>query len=508
MKTAILLFLFFLSSANSYSQNYGQSKIQGLIRVNKNQIQPKQGSLHVDIDIVLNGVEVSPNNQLILTPVLKTESGRSHPLPSILINGKNRDKLYNRSLLLKGKTGENFYRIIKANKTKVVMTIPYKVDVVYEKWMKDAGIYLTGDFCGCGGSEKGHGEMLISKDLGNPTVDYDFVPVVQFIVPPKEDPKERVEPGYAYVVFVVDRWEIVPTLKVGTFDNRIELQKIKNSLDYVRGEPTARIKGISIIAHASPEGTYEHNMMLSKNRAKSLLDYITQQYGIPSSVAISSEGRGENWDDLITYVTEDPKVENKDQVLRIIRSVGIFDGREKQLMDLANGRPYKYMLTNIFPLLRRSDYRIEYTVPAFTVEKGKRLLETKPEMLSLEEMYLIANTYQKGSDEFNHVFDVAVRYFPNDPIANLNAAAAALLKGKLNYAKDILEKYEDEPKAWNNLGVLCMREYRFTEAESYLTEAVKRGSKEAQQNLSLLPELKRAYDDYKREKAGYDEYQK
>ena len=37
-------------------------------------------------------------------------------------------------------------------------------------------------------------------------------------------------------------------------------------------------------------------------------------------------------------------------------------------------------------------------------------------------MFLVANSYDKGSDQFK-VFDIAVRLYPTDPIAQLNTAA-------------------------------------------------------------------------------------
>ena len=38
-------------------------------------------------------------------------------------------------------------------------------------------------------------------------------------------------------------------------------------------------------------------------------------------------------------------------------------------------------------------------------------------------MYLVAQTYEEGSEDFNEVFHIAVRMYPHDPIANINAAA-------------------------------------------------------------------------------------
>ncbi|MCL1937166.1 MAG: DUF3868 domain-containing protein [Candidatus Azobacteroides sp.] len=500
ISTAIILCLLFLGSF----QMYGQSTFKGLIQVRTNQVQPNKGTVYLDWDVILNGVDVSSKNQLTLTPVVRASNGQSRALPSIVVNGKGRQNLYKRSLNLKGWNNDpTVYRVVRADKRNVVLSIPYKTSFPYERWMQDAAIYLTADLCGCAGSEKAHEDLLISKDLGHPTLKYEYTPGVQFIVPPREAIKARVKDGQAYVIFEQSKWEILPRL----FDNRAELEKIRNSLTYVREEPTAKIDAISIVAYASPEGTYENNMMLSKNRAKALLDYVKSHYDIPSSVSISSEGRGENWDDLIPMVQDDPQLaEYRDQILRIIRTVDIFDGREKQLMDLGGGRPYLYMLNNLFPLVRRSDYKISYTVPSFTIEKGKLLIQTKPEMLSVEEMYLIANTYEKGSPEFNQVFEIAAQKFPDDMIACINAAGAYIIEGKIGEAKRLLEPYADEPQAWNNLGLVCMAEYKFPQAEAYFQEAKRRGCTEADYNLSVLPELKKAYEDYQRAKAGYNDF--
>ena len=33
-------------------------------------------------------------------------------------------------------------------------------------------------------------------------------------------------------------------------------------------------------------------------------------------------------------------------------------------------------------------------------------------------MFLVANSYDKGSDQFKEVFDIAVRLYPTDPSLN------------------------------------------------------------------------------------------
>ena len=61
----------------------------------------------------------------------------------------------------------------------------------------------------------------------------------------------------------------------------------------------------------------------------------------------------------------------------------------------------------------------------------------RPQNLSLNEMYLVANTYSNGSREFINVFETAVRLFPEDDVAKLNAAIAALSRGDVEISMDL-----------------------------------------------------------------------
>ena len=53
---------------------------------------------------------------------------------------------------------------------------------------------------------------------------------------------------------------------------------------------------------------------------------------------------------------------------------------------------------------------------------------------------MVAQTYEPGSKDFNDVMRTAVRVFPNNPTANLNAAIALLNEGKADAAKPYLDK--------------------------------------------------------------------
>lgn len=60
---------------------------------------------------------------------------------------------------------------------------------------------------------------------------------------------------------------------------------------------------------------------------------------------------------------------------------------------------------------------------------------------------MVAQTYEPGSEAFNEVMQTAVRYFPNNSTANLNAAIVLLNEGKAEAAKPYLDKAGDIPEA-------------------------------------------------------------
>ncbi|MBF0647209.1 DUF3868 domain-containing protein [Dysgonomonas sp. GY75] len=498
---SVCLFLFLFAGVQNI---FGQSRLHNSIRIKKNELGKMGDKLVMDFDILIHNVHVSANNRLVLTPVIRdTIDGKQQFLPASLINGKTRDKLYKRGLILTGMEKDlSVHSVFRADKKDVDKVISYKTSITYEPWMKNASVYLSADLCGCDGSAKDYTEYLVANGITGPEkivepkgIKPDFgiyTPHVAFIAPPREEKKERSSAGEAYLIFGQGEWNISPDM----YNNRSELAKIEQSLNYIREEPSARITKLHIKAYASVEGSYEMNLALSQKRAGSLLGYVDKVYTFPKETDVLSEGLGEDWTRLAELIEKDTKLDNKGQLLNIIHTVGIHEGREKKLMDMDEGRPYKYMLETLFPLLRRTDYKIEYNVPSFTIEKGKQLLNSKPGMLSLDEMFRIANTYEKGSAAFNNVFKTAAAIYPSDKTASINAASVLILEKDYKAAEELLEGYADEPAAWNNLGIVYMSGLRLGEAEKYLAKAKDMGVEEAVYNLGILEELKVAVQKY------------
>ena len=145
---------------------------------------------------------------------------------------------------------------------------------------------------------------------------------------------------------------------------------------------------------------------------------------------------------------------------------------------------YATLLAECYPGLRRTDYRIDYTVRSFQVDEAKAVFRTRPQNLSLDEMFAVAQTYEPGSNDFKQVFDVAVRMYPDSEVANLNAACALLEQGLTEQAQPYLDKAGDSPQAANARGVALRLQGRYDEAVKCLHRAADAGLKEAESNLA------------------------
>ena len=155
-------------------------------------------------------------------------------------------------------------------------------------------------------------------------------------------------------------------------------------------------------------------------------------------------------------------------------------------MNLNGGRTYNYLLENLFPQLRRTYYRIDYTVRPFTAEESREIIKEKPQQLSVFEMYEAAHTYRRGSREFNNAMQKAAELFPEDPAAKTNAAAVALQEGRLDEAEKLLSETVESPTKQNNLGVLYMLKGDTKKAKEAFTKALQGGISDARHNLEIV----------------------
>jgi len=306
-------------------------------------------------------------------------------------------------------------------------------------------------------------------------------PLPNFIMPKVEEVKNRDVIGKAYLEFPAGESVIQPKFR----RNASELSKISKAISQLSKDPDAIITSIELCGYASPEDSYAWNSELSEKRTQALKRYLQKQFKYDDDMFDVSSG-GEDWDGLRKLVAAS-KLSDKKAILAIIDSNDDPDTKEAKLKKLKGGAAYKTLFNDYFPKLRRVDYDLHHTVRAFTVEEGREKIKKEPEQMSLNEMFMVANSYGKGTPEFNRVFEIALKVFPQDTTANINAAACALTRSDAKTAHRHLDTYADIPEAWNNLGVLCMIEGKYEEAKEFLTKAKAQNiAEEAEANLILL----------------------
>ena len=177
----------------------------------------------------------------------------------------------------------------------------------------------------------------------------------------------------------------------------------------------------------------------------------------------------EDWDGLAAHI-ETSGLADKAELLDIIRAdqPADLDQKEWKLKTLNGGASYPAILRDIYPSLRHSDYAVKYTIRNFSVEEAKELIYTDPKQLSLDEMFRVAQTYEPGSDQYNEVFEIAVRMYPDDPVSNLNAANTAIGNKQLAQAKRYLSKAADSPEKQLAEASIVMLEGDLDRAEQLL----------------------------------------
>lgn len=380
----------------------------------------------VEMDFAFADFKLSHDRVAVFTPVLV--NGRdSLVLPSVGLYGRTRWYQYLRSgdEPLGGATETSFRYSERPDAYGYSQTVPYA------EWMDGAHLALARHDYSCCRNLVG-GDYALLGDYK----EWKFAPKAVYLRPEKqESAKMRTLSGRAYIDFPVNRTELYPDYR----RNPSELAKIVSTIDSVRNDSDVTIKRITIKGWASPEGSWENNTRLAKGRTETLKRYVLGLYHFADNF-IQADFYPEDWEGLRAYVAQS-SLEHKAGILAIIDDSSLEPDPKDQKIKSTYPAEYKFLLETIYPSLRHSDYTIDYTIRDFTdVNEIRRMLAVEPQKLSLSEMYLLSETLTPGSEEFNELFETAVRMYPNDETANLNAANAAMDRQDYRTAERYLAK--------------------------------------------------------------------
>lgn len=441
------------------------------VSVNDMKMQRNGDYMVVDMTLDIKKLDVSGNRAVLITPRL-VNSSDSTDFQSVGIYGRSRYYFYVRKgiSMLTGKDELSFRASEKPDE------ILYHNIIPYADWMDGAKLLLYRRDWGC------CNKMLAQQygELDNYSEERAFFPKLVYLRPQPESVKSRSLQGSAFVDFPVDQIIIYPSYRY----NIRELGKIQATIDSVRNDRDIQITSVWLKGHASPESPYIHNRDLAIGRTEALRIYIRRLYSFKDGI-ISTDYEPENWDGLRRYV-EQSNLDHRAEILAMIDSDEDPDVKEWKIKSRYPDE-YRFLLDNCYPALRNTDYRIEYVVRGYSdIVEIKNLIKTQPQKLSLNEFYIAAQEYEPGTEEFTEVFETAVRLFPNDPVANLNAANAAIRRNDNARAARYLERAGHSAEALYARGALAIRMKDYETAQKYLAQAKELGLTQAASTIDEL----------------------
>lgn len=464
----LLLFLFYPIFVAADEQDHSIGSIQ----VVSGKMQRLDEDFMVSIQLRIDR-KLKSNEHVILVPTVSDSHGKQVVLPSIFINSRRQQILFDRGFYKEHANAQTLRR-----NNNEVQTLRYLQNLPYEEWMRNAQLTIDEQSCKCGLPNE-QGTVFTAQTTKNFEIP-EVLPPMAYAKPSIILDKIREKRGKAFVLFPLDRMTIVPTLA----ENQQELEKIVKSVETVKNDSNCVISKIKLHGYASPEGLYKRNEVLSKGRTSAIKEYIGTLYSFPEEL-YDIQSTAENWQGFRSLLLKSNETK-RNEMLKIIDKDAKPDEKEALFRSLYP-KYFASLINDGFKRLRYTDYTIEYTVRHFrTIEEIEAVYKTKPYNLNINEFARLAKKYKIGSDASIEVFTKAVSLFPNDPVANLNTAIALLQQKNSQGAKSYLDKALDCPEKDLALGVYYLLSNKHEEAHTAFKQAEAEGLREAKEYVKLF----------------------
>lgn len=211
-----------------------------------------------------------------------------------------------------------------------------------------------------------------------------------------------------------------------------------------------------------------YNTALAQRRAETVKTYIQSLMASPREELFEVHNGREDWDGLREKV-ENSNMPEKSEVLEIIDSYTMEqEVRKTKLKQLRGGAPYKYMLENFYPALRSAGYVQVY--------------------YEIDRTATIATAV---TDELGRTTWVDPESPENVNITRINEAIKMMKTSDFEGALKQLLQAQDDPKAFNHIGVCYMMLKNYDDAEIWLQKALDNKDPFAQDNLDEIKMARR-----------------
>ena len=213
---------------------------------------------------------------------------------------------------------------------------------------------------------------------------------------------------------------------------------VKLLKEIARDQEGLNLSNVEISAYASPDGGVKLNEQLANKRQQNTEGYVRQQLKNANlEGGVSSEYTAQDWEGFQELVKAS-NIQDKDVILRVLSMYQDPQEREQQIKNMSQG--FRELAEGVLPELRRARMTINYEVIGRDDDQIFSQYKQDASKLSVEELIYAAS------------------------IANTDAEREDILK-------TTARQYQQDARAYNNLGTLAMQQGKNEEAQRYFQQA-------------------------------------
>jgi outer membrane protein OmpA-like peptidoglycan-associated protein len=429
--------------------------VHGQIRVSNVEINRDGDTATISFDARIDAKATKRDYKLILTPEVFS-AGSSAALDPIVVETR-RTRIRDRR--------DGLIPVPDARTTENGATLGYTATAPWADWMKGSDLRFNMRSEGCC-SENDLGQMTAARGIGGQPAPVRTEANVNvgnlvLVMTRNSEPQHATTAtaaATASMQTVVDSLNVnfaqgSSRINLNSFDNYRALNDVVSIL---KSRQEIALQGlIKITGTASPEGPEALNYDLARRRALAVRNYILDRVHWLRPANFEIVNGGQNWDGLYKLV-EESNMPGAWEVLDIIDNtapdIDYFSNtsRKKFLMNLNQGRTWRYMEARFFPQLRGAA-----SITVYTPLTG-------------------------GST-------AAVATTPPDPNADIINRAIDLASARdYTGALALLTPVFGDARAWNPIGVCAVMMGDMDRAKEYFKLAAEAGYTDARANLEQI----------------------
>lgn len=324
----------------------------GLLQVSPSELNLSEQNYIVNVDYQLNvpPKAVRSKDRLVFSPQFESKN-YTIPLTPIAIVGKKYERVAQRKQRLEGITSNDGMIVFPSSRKAQILTI--KDQVPFETWLTSSKLV------GYTVASKSRKTVAIGSQIMANGVYY--MPQSVGPVLTKLECKEVTANGEMHykVTFRINSSVLSPLFG----SNNAEIEQLKSTLSQFTSNDSVNITKIDVLGISSPDGPYNFNDELSKERAEAAKNMLITEMAVSSKI-ISSSNIAEDWKGLEQLASKD-NLEDAATISSIANSNASDAQKDRQLYNLPN---FKSIAKTILPQLRRVTFDIYYTYKTHQTE--------------------------------------------------------------------------------------------------------------------------------------------